>query len=390
MADISKVEINGTSYNIKDATARKMIEELPAGGGGTGGGASSWADLGEGFGEGVLLEETKLTSASTQIDKELGLVVGSVYTVNWNGTDYTPTALDASATVGVYGAIILGMNTNRYPFTILAKPNEGLTITIEGGDTSATVSIVGLGNIIIPIDGKYLPKGTPWIEEGGMVEILPEYTITEENAEADMAGVPALGLVEGNTYVVKLNGTEYTCVAWSYNNPDLGAVVGLGDLYTATSGAAGTSATGEPFVLMELSPEVSAMVGIKVALEPLAEVPFPIVFSIVGSNATIHKIDPRCLPDGLANVFTVSIKPNGDGTFSADKTYSAIVENGLRTDTIVRAIAESDDGYTMMSLVALMETGAVFSGSFRNEGLTLSYTVTVMPDNTVAFSAGMS
>jgi hypothetical protein len=127
------------------------------------------------------------------------------------------------------------------------------------------------------------------------MEILPDYTITEENMEADMAGTPALGLVAGNTYIVKLQGTEYTCVAWETVSPDAGTVVGLGDLYTATGGEMGTAATGEPFALMEFSPEAAAQAGVNVMVQPLVEMSFPIVFSIIGEGETAHKLDNRCL-----------------------------------------------------------------------------------------------
>ena len=69
-----------TAAQVGAPTVAQMNEAIAAaslgGGGGSGGGAGSWEDLGEGVGFGVLLEETALTSASTQLDKELGLCVG--------------------------------------------------------------------------------------------------------------------------------------------------------------------------------------------------------------------------------------------------------------------------------------------------------------------------
>ena len=287
---------NVTASQVGAPTVAQMNDAIAAaslgGGGGTGGGggAGSWEDLGEGISMGTILEETTLTSVTTNLTEELGLIVGNTYTVKWNGTDYTPTATDASAMANAEGSILLGMSSG-YPFTILVKPGSGTMITVDRGSTPVTVSVTGVGHIAIPIPGRYLPKGTPWIEESGMVEILPEYTI---NSEADMAGIPRLGLVAGNTYTVKLQGMEFTCVAWAETVEGL-AVVGLGDIYTFSGGEIGTTATGEPFVLMEVPPEMAAQVGINVMVQPLVAMEFPVVFSITGGGATVHKLDNRCL-----------------------------------------------------------------------------------------------
>lgn len=288
MADISKVEIGGVSYNVKDAIARKMIEELPSGGGG-GGGASSWKDLGEGFGEGVLLEETTLTEQSTQIDKELGLVAEAVYTINWNGTEYTPTAVDASAMVGVTGAVVLGMSS-KYPFTILAKPGNGVSISIDSGSAPVTVSITGLGNTIIPIPGKYLPKGTPWIEESADAELFPETTVQfNEGYETSIVGT--IPMSAGETYTVKWNGTEYSCVAL-----DVSAVLeGVPAVGIGNGEAFGMPGNGEPFIIVSIpSYGVITLMGVGGDSEA--------VFSVRGKGEAIHKVDERCLPEGYPYV----------------------------------------------------------------------------------------
>lgn len=375
-----------------------------------GGGVSSWNDLTDKpFGEEVgmvevLAETTVMLTHQDGIDSKensglLGLVAGKQYKVVYNGEEYEYTAVDISGLgVGFGNLSGLGQESNGEPFGVADLPTynswflmdyNGNSVMSENGTWSsveATLSITAEATIH-PIEGKYLPKGTPWIEEdGGMVEILPDYTI---NSEEDIAGIPRLGLVEGNTYVVKLMGMEFTCVAWKVPYPEAGTVTGLGDIYTASEGVFGTAATGEPFVLMELPPEVAAQVGMNVMVEPLVEVEFPIVFSVVGEGVAIHKLDSRCLPDGVPMLFNVNINPNDDGTFSADKPCAVIFGNGLNTNTIVRAILSSDDGYVMMSLAALTETGAVFSGSFRMEGMTLSYTVVVKQDDTVEVYTGM-
>ena len=158
-----------------------------------------------------------------------------------------------------------------------------------------------------------IPDTLAYIEEGDeLVEILPDYTITEENMDADMAGIPRLGLVAGNTYTVTLQGTEYTCVAWEVTEGGMTAV-GLGDIYTAMEGQVGSAPTGEPFLLMEYPPEIAAEQGVNVVAQPLVEMEFPIVFSITGKAVTVHKLDNRCLDlDWLPTANYQTVVPMGE------------------------------------------------------------------------------
>lgn len=290
---------------------------------GGGGGVTSWNDLTDKpfYEEGGMVEVPAVGEWSVFDEEDtdgdgvvetfywflfsspLGLTVGNTYIVNWDGTEYTCVAQDASALSP--GAVFLGngesanLPGNDEPFGIVEYADDNMIALLGGygsaqaadGSGNIPFSIYGDNTVIKPIDGKFLPKGTPWIEKGEMVEILPDYTI---NSEADMAGIPRLGLVAGNTYIVKMQGTEYTCVAWATTFEGI-AVVGLGDLYTFSEGAMGTAATGEPFILMEVPPEAAAEIGINVMVEPLVEMAFPIVFSIYQGCQTIHKLDNRCL-----------------------------------------------------------------------------------------------
>lgn len=145
---------------------------------------------------------------------------------------------------------------------------------------------------VVPLPAKFLPNGVPYLLEGELVEILPDFTIT---SEPDMMEIPALGLVEGNAYIVTVNGVEYPCVAWKYIMDGV-TCVGLGDLYTATEGQGGTAVTGEPFVLWELPPKTAADLRLNVFVRPLSDdITMPVTFSVKGENVAIHKLDNRCL-----------------------------------------------------------------------------------------------
>ena len=313
-----------TAAQVGAPTVKQMNDAIAAaslgGGGGTGGGASSWKDLGEGVGEGVLLEETTLTETSTQIDKELGLVVGETYTVKWNGEDYTPTAVDASPLVGVDGAVVLGMSAS-YPFTILAKPGNGISISIDQGEAPVTVSISGFGNIIIPIPGKYLPKGTPWIGKGEMAEIWPETTVQfSEGYESSIAGT--IPMLEGETYIVKWNGTEYACVAL-----DVSELTGSPAVFVGNGESFGMAGNSEPFVISSM-PDYGAIMLMDLTGATEA------VFSVYGKGELVHKIDSRCLPDTmLVNVDLISK--------TADKNCAEIWEAMQKKQNVFLNVGEA-------------------------------------------------
>lgn len=240
-----------------------------------------------------------------------GVEVGNTYVVSWNGTEYECVAqeirdMDVSAVIlgDIYtlsdGSV--GIAPTGEPFAIgifsadtAASLGAGAQVKPFDGTTELTLSIYSKTNFVHKLSGKFLPDGVPYVEEGGLVEILPDYTITEDNSEADIAAIPALGLVAGATYTVTLNGTEYTCVATLLEEDGLSAVC-LGDAYTLTGGQVGTAPTGEPFVLLEYSPELAVELGMNVAVQPLSEnITLPITFSIYSGGVTVHKLDNRCL-----------------------------------------------------------------------------------------------
>ena len=129
---------------------------------------------------------------------------------------------------------------------------------------------------------------THWVE-GGLVEILPETTLTEGNATEVLAAIPPLGFVVGDNYIVKVNGAEYACVAGAYEDKGVpGISLIISDLNT---------------FIAELPPEMVAETGLNVYIEVDVDVvPLPITLSIYHNSEIVHKLDPKFLPEGLPYV----------------------------------------------------------------------------------------
>jgi hypothetical protein len=133
------------------------------------------------------------------------------------------------------------------------------------------------------------------------VEILPECQ-PGQFAGQDLQNLyiitPSPKLEVGKTYIVNWNGVEYTCVGQDGNavndyilgHPD----VVFGDIYTFTDGAVGTAATGEPFMLLNgLSADTTIILIRSSVNEP------PTLSIRVRESETVHKLDPKFLPDNI-------------------------------------------------------------------------------------------
>ena len=229
----------------------------------------------------------------------ISLAAGDTYIVSWNGTEYTCVGLEGTA-MGEAGAVALGdvytasggmvgTAPTGEPFVIVATPEVCMAIAIDGS-TKLFISIKKVTETVHKLDGKYLPDGVPYAI-GSYGTILPDFTITSEE---DMARVPRLGLIPGNTYTVKIAGFgEWTCTAVTamITNGFTFPVVGIGNLGDWT----GVN-TGEPFALIEIPPAYAAEVGMSVILQPLVDdFQLPVTFSIRGSRKEIRKLDNDCL-----------------------------------------------------------------------------------------------
>ena len=259
----------------------------------------------------------------------ISLVDGGSYVVNWNGVDYTCTAQffemegESAIVLGNLGlALGMGEDTGE-PFVMLyneAHASMGMCLYVIPLDGSEQVTLGLAGSppeIIHKLDPKFLPDGVPYAT-GSYGTILPDFTITSEE---DMARVPSLGLIPGNTYTVKIAGFgEWTCTAVTANISGgfTFPVVGIGNLGDWT----GVN-TGEPFALIEIPPAFVAEVGMSVILQPLVDdLQLPVTFSIWGGSKEIRKLDNDCLD--LAWLPTMN-----EIQIAAEKTVTNDMKNGF-------------------------------------------------------------
>lgn len=335
--------------------AAELARDEAISAGGTGGGAGSWEDLGEGIGFGVLLEETTLTATNTKLTKDLPLTAGNEYTVTWNGTEYVCTATDVSALSGVDGSAYVGNfegSASGEPFCIHYTPGTGTTVNIAIGSAPATVSVTGVGTVIIPIPGKYLPKGTPWID--GEVYLDESYasSFTHPSFGTMWRIYKAVKLKVGETYTVIYNGTSYNCACQAapsglIEDPD---AVAMGN-FSVVGGAN----TGEPFAML-ISYDYREVDIVDLSSASSVEC------AIHAVGTTISKIDEACLPD----VFRVT----GDGaTMTADKSLEE-VEAAFMSGKRVYFIADGSIGQCASVVSGKVAVFKVASAHYTNDMVT--------------------
>lgn len=182
--------------NLESTLYKKLIETCAAGGGGSGGGGggglptggephqmlvtdaegnAQWEDklCYETFEDVVCLPEMTLTA-----DPDIGGFVvpafvatpveGGVYTVNWNGTEYTcmgKTITDDGITAVTLGsAAVMGGEYTDDPFFIMCLPEElaatvgvaAQILPLNGSPSSITISIHGKQPVLKKLDPKFV------------------------------------------------------------------------------------------------------------------------------------------------------------------------------------------------------------------------------------------
>lgn len=353
--------------------------------------------------------------------------VGQKYIVTWRGTEYECTAFllfandPSSVTLGNSSLLFVGNNTGE-PFclsdfttsncivtkdtsaatTIKIKVDEvrnavvvpistkylpagvahtdtakvGQTIVVKEVDSTGKptaweavdMSAGGVGSwddLPAPMPTKFLPATVPYVEEGGMVEILPECqpAFAEDEGMFFIADAPALEI--GKTYLVTWNGTQYECVGQDGAAlGETGAVI-MGDVYTLSGGNAGTAPTGEPFVIMGGQQENGGMILAIFPIDGTTE----LTLSIYGNDVIAHKIDPRCLDlawlptvekserEVLAETTSAEYKNNATLTRTdiPNGTNVVVVLDGVRYECVAEPFA--DEGVLFFGNMRLLSDG---------------------------------
>ena len=138
----------------------------------------------------------------------------------------------------------------------------------------------------------------PFYSEITISDILPETTVEVNSETGEGTITTEIELVEGNTYTVTWNGTEYTCIAQEMVNPDAGISMGIG-IGDIGFGTTGEPVTGEPFLIVDCSADIAAEAGVPtiiIALDGSSSVTFSICSEI---ENVVKKLDGKFLPNGV-------------------------------------------------------------------------------------------
>lgn len=198
------VEIATPDWNQNDETAPDYIKNRP------------FYEINDSV-ETVLFPETTviIDAEFIQLESIQQLQAGQTYTVIFNGVTYECVAREWPAE----GAVLIGNGTiygdhnpaNGEPFCFDSYESGEIYLnTATPGDYTFSISSVATEKTIHHIDPKYIKD--MYYEKESMVEILEETEVrTARYGEYDKPFTYML--VENETYTVKWNGIEYTCIA---------------------------------------------------------------------------------------------------------------------------------------------------------------------------------
>ena len=160
----------------------------------------------------------------------------------------------------------------------------------SGGGAGGGADVLNDAGII---KQEHLPEGYPYpLKSGGA--ILPETSpvLNEEmGAFVIMDGIDASMFTEGESYTVNWNGTEYKTSALAANDDGMEAII-LGD----AGALQGVPVSGEPFMIMILSAEAQAAMGVASMIMPVDG--STTVLLSISTAEDIMQIDRKFLPEG--------------------------------------------------------------------------------------------
>ena len=200
----------------------------------------------------TILPETEATDLDEgfTIPNVPALVVGANYFVSFNGEIYNCTALDGgddSVRLGNFTSF--GLEGNGEPFA-LALYGTLLTGTALDGSEVVTLAIYENTATIHPIEGKFLPEGTPWIGDRFTYALEKSAAITYSDPNFGDIWIiqgKSVTLYPGESYTINYNGTDYTsiCRLAPEGLIDDPFAMALGNFAVI-----GGENTGEPFALL--------------------------------------------------------------------------------------------------------------------------------------------
>lgn len=156
-------------------------------------------------------------------------IVGQSYTVNWNGTEYVSQATvqnDGSMKAIILGDMVgatQGVPTTGEPFVVMildaaAQAENGIAAMVIPIDGSASVTLSITGETLTPVDAKFLPNATIFVDVygtiGGTYEGYGEKTENISKQSHTNAEILALAKLGKNVIIRNYDsetGTAFKC-----------------------------------------------------------------------------------------------------------------------------------------------------------------------------------
>lgn len=302
-----------------------------------------------------VLAETDLMATEFAILTPFSLTIGKSYTVNLGGVEYTTTAVEQTDDGMTYPVLM----TDAFVLACFPGGMDGLYGFCEPliEQANYTISIMGDGEVVHPLDPKYLPDGVPYAKmDMVLAECQPEY-IADEGMFMLTENAPTLSA--GETYIVNWNGVEYTCVGQDASALFPGAVF-LGN-FAALSGSGDS---GEPFAIGGAQED-----GIYAIMIMPVDGTTELTLSIKG--VVVRKIDPMCLP---YNVHTVYFTVDADKNVTAESNYAEAFAKASDPNCVTRAfITYADKAGTFIApLLNWSVDGEVSTITFAHTNYTMA------------------
>ena len=227
---------------------------------------------------------------------------------------------------------------------------------------------------------------THWVEYGERVQLLPETTFTfAEDGEMtnDPASITVLNQpTVGGTYTVNWKGIPYECVGHSYEME--GTFIGV---ILGNQGYLGGTDTGEPFEMVFVDSSMIAALGapfVAFAADGSTEA----AISVSGAIETVHKLDPKFLPDEVVSapkVYNVhfDLTMSGSVTVTTEQSFTEVYFKALDPNTIVRGIAGSAATgglFIFFNLAMVSNEALVFSSVETSNSMMNSYNIVMRSD----------
>lgn len=208
--------------------------------------------------------------------------VGTTYTVNWNGTEYTSVGGAVKNRINYVGdaSLITGNESTGEPFFIAIIPNGAIILyafdATAAGETR-TFSVSENLTDIHKIDAKYYPDGYPYTSL--VTKTLVDNVSIEVSSDGGSVQNPfSLTLEAGEMYTVTWDENTYECTAY-----DLEGIPAIGNATIVNSEWVGGN--NEPF-----------LIGVSGSVKVYAQEAGTHTISISGPALEVHQMDVKFVP----------------------------------------------------------------------------------------------